>query len=126
MNVYYRGGKVLDYERKEVWDDDWTLETAPPFRKIGVYKFKLHHVRAVDGGFIYDCVEENLEEYICEHCSGQGRHICTECSGNGFIECDFCEGEGLLKPKETERERLNREEKERKRQEFMKNQLNLF
>lgn len=126
MNIYYRGGKIHDYERKEKWDDDWTIETAPKFRKIGAYKFKLHHVRAVDNGLIYDYVEDGTEKYICEHCAGHGRHTCEFCDGSGSIECDFCEGEGSLKPKETEKERINREEKEKKKKEFMENQLNLF
>jgi len=117
---------MKDYERLEKWDDDWTVDNAPKFKKIGAYKFKIHHVRAIDGGLIYDYVEDETEKYTCEHCSGMGKHSCEFCDGSGMIDCDFCQGEGSLRPPETERGRLNREEKERKKQEFMKNQLDLF
>lgn len=113
MNVHFRGGKVRDDERLEKWTDDWTYHTAPKFRQIGPYKFKLNPVGSLDGGLIFDCLNESIEP--CEECHGHGRLTCEACDGTGLIDCEFCEGEGTVEPPETKREITNRKLQEERK-----------
>ena len=123
MNVYYIGGKIKDYERLEKWDEDWTIDTAPKFRKIGAYKFKLHHVMSMDSGFIFNCINEDIE--ICDECDGHGKYSCPECDGTGEVGCIACDGEGTLSKEESKQEKENREKAEKRKAEFFRNQLPL-
>ena len=123
MNVYYRGGKIQDYERVEKWDEDWTIDSAPKIRKIGAYKFKLHYVMSLDNGLIYNCINDDIE--ICTECDGHGKSTCEQCDGTGEINCDYCEGEGTLQKMETKQEKENKEKARQKMLDLVRNQLPL-
>jgi len=125
MKVYFRGGKIKDYEREENNEDWESREDAYSTIKKGIFQFKLLPVEALGGGLIYSCTNDDAKE--CRDCRGEGEHECGECEGTGRIDCEECDAMGFIESDEELTKRKKREEKEAlEKAEMQKNQLNLF
>jgi hypothetical protein len=126
INVYFRGGNMDNDLRKMEWDYV-SIADAPKTFSIHPFKFKLHHVNAIDGGLIYDCINDYMQ--VCNDCNGRGHTECPECEGTGEIGCDECDAQGWTETPEHKKARLKKEKElaleEAKRIEMMKNQLSL-
>jgi len=112
MKAYFRGGKLQDWER-ELDNGMWqTRADAPSITNVGIFKFKLLPVEALNGGLIYDCINENAEE--CYNCNGEGEHDCGYCDGTGRVDCDDCDAMGFIESDEELTKRKKREDREAK------------
>lgn len=124
INVYFRGGRIDDDQRKMKWDYV-SISNAPKTFSIEHFNFKLHYVNAIDGGLIYDCINEYIQ--FCYDCNGKGHTECPECEGSGKIECDKCDAKGWSETPEHKKTRVKKEmelaAKEDKRVEMMKKQF---
>lgn len=126
LRIYYRGGDISHYERMQIItvddEEDEKLQLTK-MRKIEGYKFKLLPSIAIDGGRIYECINEDM--HICDECEGRGHNECRECEGTGEIECDFCEGQGSMDVKADKEELKKKELLKQQEEEFKKRQLPL-
>jgi len=120
MNVYFRGGGIEEYKRKSDWAEK-SIQDAPKTFDIYPFKFKLHPVKSLDGGLIYDCVNENIE--YCEDCHGKGHHDCPECEGTGEIDCEECDGAGWAEKAEDKKSKEKKEQIKKAQEEALKKQI---
>lgn len=109
MKIYYRGGRIDDHLR--VKDDDTIMsrQLAPKQVQIGKFFFSLSPGLSLDGGLIFDCINEHTTH--CENCEGHGEYECGYCNGTGMIECSECDATGSVQDDEKieDKERLEKE-----------------
>jgi len=124
VKVYFRGGKIEDNQRvREMAEVSMVDAQREMF--IRPYKFKLNAVRAMDGGLIYNCINDDVEMDYCDECSGHGKTTCPQCDGDGEIDCEECEGIGMTESDAGKKAKKKMEEEAKAHAEFLKNQISL-
>lgn len=115
-----------------MWQD-MTIEGAPKEHRIHPYIYKLYHVKSVDGGLIYDCINEYIS--VCSYCSGDGEVECMECEGTGKdcnicegfrkVDCELCGAIGWYETADSKKRREKEAEEKSRKNEFLKDQYSL-